>query len=30
MMEYLNHLDYKAKQEIILKELKILARELDV
>ena len=30
MMEYLNHLDYKAKQEIILKELKMLARELDV
>jgi len=30
MMEYLNHLDYKAKQEKILKELKILARELDV
>ena len=30
MMEYLNHLDYKAKQEIILKELKMLARDLDV
>ena len=30
MMEYLNHLDYKAKQEIILKELKMLARELNV
>ncbi len=30
MMEYLNHLNYKAKQEMILKELKILARELDV
>ena len=30
MIEYLNHLDYKAKQEKILKELKMLARELDV
>ncbi|MDC2995037.1 AAA family ATPase [Prochlorococcus sp. AH-736-F09] len=30
MMEYLNHLDYKTKQEMILKELKILARELNV
>ena len=30
MMEYLHHLDYKAKQEIILKELKMLARGLDV
>ena len=30
MMEYLNHLDYKAKQEKILKELKMLAREFDV
>ena len=30
MMEYLNHLDYKSKQESILKELKILAKELNV
>ena len=30
MMGYLNHLDYKDKQEIILKELKILAKELNV